>query len=346
MSASYRIGGIGLIAPEIDSLEQLRAAACIRTPGGAPKRVDSVPPPEGMTPREQRRMAHLTKLALCAADRCGKMDPFTEERTGLYVGVTHGPTGFLKEFHGYLFDYGPEMCSPNAFSNGLSNAPLGAVSHVMNIRGGGFTLVDFENCGLRALAIAAIDLDLGIYDGCCVGAVEEYSELVEQVYGEKGLYRGHDKVSSLPSPATTGFGVSEGSVFISLKSGTASSGGCGYQPVDDPLRLAIKADIIISAAVAAPNDARELEHLIALRSKGHGAKGVLFPKAFLGETFGASTLFALAAGYDIIVNHAEYPQLPVHPELGAMPCGISGVTTVLVSGCDRDGASISALLTR
>ncbi|MBN1578366.1 MAG: hypothetical protein JW913_17525 [Chitinispirillaceae bacterium] len=346
MNAPYRISGIGLIAPGIGSLEQLRTAALLRTPGSAPKRVDAVPPPEGMTPREQRRMANLTKLALYAADSCRKMDPFSGEKNGLYVGLTHGATGFLREFHGFLFDYGPEMCSPNAFSNGVSNAPLAAVSKVMNIRGGGFTLVDFENCGLKALATAAIDLDLGNYESCCVGAAEEYSELVEEVYLENGLYRGGGEAVSLPLPGGTGFGVSEGSVFLSMRSTAACSGGCGYRPVEEPSELESIADVIISAAGAGPNDAAELEHLKMLRSGGHGVKGVLFPKAFLGETFGASTLFALAAGFDMIVNNAEYPQLPAHPELGAMPDRISGVQAVLISGVDRTGEFVSALLTR
>ena len=140
--------------------------------------------------------------------------------------------------------------------------------------------------------------------------------------------------------------MSEGSVFLSLKSAAATSGGCGYQPVDELHELKCSADVIISAAGATSMDSFEVDHLKNLRSNGHGSKGILFPKAFLGETFGVSTFFALAAGFDMIVNHAEYPQMPVHPDIVMLPAAISGVATVLVSGADRTGAFTSALLTR
>jgi hypothetical protein len=344
MKAPYRITGIGLIAPGITTLEQFRTVAAIRTPGSVPKRVDTIPPPEGMTPREQRRMAHLTKLALFAVDKCRIMAPFTEEKTAIYVGLTHGATEFLKKFHDYLFDYGPEMSSPNAFSNGVSNAPLSAVSKVMNIRGGGFTLVDYENCGLKALETAVVDLETETYESCCIGAVEEYSELVERVYNEKGVYLGKNVSSILPDPEGSGIPLSEGSVFVNMKKAAFSSDGCGYQPVGNPEEVGMKADVIVSAAANIPNDRMELDHLKRLQNAGHGSKGILFPKAFLGETFGASTLFALAAGFDMIVNSGEYPQIQVHSELGKMPESIKEASTVLISGCDRTGAFTSALL--
>ena len=345
------ITGIGVITPVIHDISAM-ASYCKNAPDTLLKKVENIPPPSKMNSRELRRMAPLTKLALYATDRLFLDSKLSMDNCGLYIGLTHGTTSLLKEFHDYLFDFGPAMVSPNAFSNGVTNAPLGAVSKYLNLTRGGGTLVGYENCGLITLNLAAFSIANGIYDTCCVGAAEEYSPLVEEAYNKIAWYDGNDKNPAClpfpqdnPTPDRRSLTLSEAAVFFTLSKpenfpDKSDNTCCFYSPIDDLHTFDEEVDIIISGAGAGPQDEYELEILSLTLSHQQSPTGLLFSKPFFGETFAAGSLLSSAIAWDILINKRDYPCFPLHDELKDKSSNISDFTAIrriLVVAASRDG---------
>lgn len=346
------IHGIGVIGPSARSPHDLSSA---ETADAIAKETTQVPPPEGMTARDMRRLARLTRLALYAADQAAQQAGLGDRQAGIYVGLTHGTADYLKEFHDYLFDYGPEMASPNAFSNGVTNAPLGSISLHRKLTDGGVTLVGMETGGMEALHHAATKLHDRTHDLCFVGATEEYSSIVESVYHRVGWYRGGSP-AVLPCPcedgSTTGFGVSEGSVFCVMSRPDERLGGsppCVFTPIEDCGDLPVAPDLIVCGAGGGPQDCYELEALTRILSGAEAPVPVLFPKSFIGETFAVGPLFSLAVAWDILMNAGRYRPYPVHGSIAARVAGdydAKRVSTVLVVSSNREGLTLAGLLER
>jgi len=343
--------GLGLITPGAPSLAALSAACA--SPGAAPKETKSVPPPEGMSARDQRRLARLTRLALLAADNAAAQAGVRGRQAGIYIGLTHGTATFLKEFHDFLFDYGPEMASPNAFSNGVTNAPLGAISLHQKLTEGGATLVGIESCGLEVLCHAAAKVLDGTHELCYAGATEEYSPIVEDVYRRVGWYRGR-LPDALPWPfaegSGLGLGVSEGSVVCVVgRPSAVSAPRCLFTPVDDLDSLETPPDLVVCGAGGGPQDAHELKALQGLLPRFRRPVPLLFSKPFFGETFAVGSLLSLAMAWDVLVNRARYPSYPAHESLRDRVAGAydpGAVSTALVMAADREGSVAAGLLSR
>lgn len=352
------ITGIGIIAPGVTDMTGL-ASRCGSTNSAPLKKVDPVPAPPQMNSRELRRMAPLTRLALYASDKafqCQEPDP---EKCGLCIGLTHGSTSFLREFHDFLFDYGPQMASPNAFSNGVTNAPLGAISKNLGITGGGGTLVGFEQSGMLVLDRAARLIHQGVFTSCCAGAAEEYSEIVEGAYRTLHWYNG-EKPAYLPfpaeknSPATKGFLLSEASVFFFMTSDADArllpeKKCCLFSPVSDPAGFDAPVDLIISGAGAGPQDEYELSALHTILSSQKNPPALIFSKPFFGETFAPGSLLSGAIAWDILVNGQAYPSFPAHPSLKEkISChpDFTAIKSILVIAAGRDKQVQAGLFTK
>lgn len=320
LRASVKLSGIGLITPALRQVSKL-AQVCTRAPLSPGTRVEQVPPPAEITARKLRREAHLSRLALYAAHQA--LAAAGEElNLSIVMGLTHGSTSCFTEFHDLLLDYGPEMASPNAFSGGVTTAPLGAVSQHLGVRGGGVTVVGYENCGLDALIQAAHAILDRRVPACLVGAAEEYSPLVQQVYARQGWFSG-EPPEALPAvldagaSPPTGFGASEGSVFFVAAQQDLSerAPGCLFYPVEEPERFDGQADLIISGAGGGPQDAAELRALEHVLHHQRRPPPVLFSKCFFGETFAVGPLLSAALAWDILQNGSAYPLYPLHPNL-------------------------------
>ena len=348
--SSVAITSIGIITPAIRELSDM-ASYCRETPDPVIKKIDTIPPPHDMSNRELRRMASLTKLALYATDKAFENFTLSKDNCGLYIGLTHGSTSLLKEFHDYLFDFGPEMVSPNAFSNGITNASLGAVSKHLNLTQGGGTLVAYENCGLLSLNQGAFSITHGIYNTCCAGATEEYSTLVEDAYKKVQWYNDtSERPDYLPFPQDTSslvkktFTVSEASVFLILTTPQnaltmPNDNYCFYQPVDDLKTFNEEVDLIISGAGAGPQDDFELEALCLVLSRQKHPTPILFSKPFFGETFAVGPLISSAMAWDILINKEKYPSFPLHKDLKDKTGKIidfEAINNILVIAASRD----------
>jgi 3-oxoacyl-(acyl-carrier-protein) synthase len=344
MSRSAIIAGIGLVVPGADALEGL-LLHCQRAAGGARTEIETIPLPSGVKSQDARRMARLTRMALYAADSAWMRAGFSGRDGSVFVGLTHGSTSYFQEFHDYLFDYGPEMAGPNAFSNGVTNAPLGTVSKHLGLTAGGCTLAGLENCGLEALTYGIDTIARGESALCCVGAAEEYSPLVESHYRELGWYPGAVP-AHLPHPlssgaAVQGVGVSEGSVFLALSApGLGDAARCRVTPVDNLGRLDLDVDLVISGAGGGPQDVCEAEALRSVLGRAKRPPALLFTKPFFGETFAVGSLLSVAVAWDIVTNGTAYPLHPASDDLRASVAAtvdFARVNSVLVLAAARDG---------
>ncbi len=357
MNNTVVLTGVGIITPLVNDIYNL-ASCCSDSKNSIHKKVDIIPAPQDMNNQELRRMARQTKLALYAADKAVGQAGLKGQDGGLYLGLTHGSTSLLKEFHDYLFDYGPGMVSPNAFSNGVTNAPLGAISNHLHLTHGGGTLVGYENCGMEILHYAVSALirnDLPFY---CAGATEEYSPLVEDAYHLLNWYK-EAIPTKLPSPVNgnlneSGFSLSEGSVFFTLcplecSPKNTNINNCFFTPVDDIKSFNKEIDIIISGAGGGPQDVYELEALSLIASNQKTPTGILFSKCFFGETFAVGPLLSSTIAWDILVNNKKYPAFPIHDNLkqdNIVTGDFPGIQSILVLSASRDSDISAGLFTK
>lgn len=354
MTTAVRLLKPGIITPHAVDLAGLRTLGPIAADPPL-RRIQRVPPPTGLLERDMRRMAPLTRYALYAADSACQASGLARCNADICLGITHGTTSYLTEFHDYLFDHGPEATSPNAFSSGVNNASLGAVARHLKLSGRGVTLMGFEQCGLDVLEWAAATAARGGAGLCYAGCAEEYSALVEEAYHGCGWHCAAAP-PALPweeriTGTICGVPVSEGGVFFPVTGdGSAiapDAPACRYRPLD--IADSPRADVIICNAGAGPQDGQELRILRGILARQSAPPCILFPKMFLGETFAAGALLAVAVGWDILVNHAAYPVFPVHDSL--RPYTTPGfdpgtVRSVLVIAGGRDGVVCAGVMTK
>ncbi len=329
MKMTVSLDGIGLILPGAHEAGRLCGAVgeSIRK---RVRQIDEIPLPRGANVRALRRSARLTRLALHASDKAYRGASYSGADTGLYVGLTHGTTSLLREFHDYLYDYGPDSTSPNAFSNGVTNAPMSTVSRQFGITGGGCTLVGRQNVGLEALRHAAFSLETGEHKQCLVGAAEEYSDLVEHVYRGCGEMRmGRWERRSEP--------MGEGAVFVRLTH--AEQSDIAYTALDNI--EGIRPDLVVTdLSVAALRSGGHRALRLSLEALSVPIPVVLGTGAVFGELHSVSSLLSVSVARDIVMHQTRYPpELLVHssPVSSKLP-EFSQIRTVLIVSFGADGS--------
>jgi len=316
------ITGIGLIVPAGTDLSALKDPMPQRSNDAL--QISSVPQIDGLSKNDARRMSKLTRYSIFAANNALRMSGNSSEAMNIYIALTHGSTSLLEEFHTYLFDYGPEMASPNTFSNGVTNAPLSSISSFAKIKQGGTTILGYENAGCDALNYCANAIMDKEHDACLVGASEEYSEIVLDAYKKCGWYNTLNP-KCLPyhfksGDHKTGFGVGEGSAFFTVesKSHCNSRNGkalCLYKPVEIESDN-ISADMIICGSGAGPQDGYELDILKDIAKSNRGNKPVLlFSKPFFGESFALGSMLSCCMAFAALQNNIIIPSFPLHPDI-------------------------------
>jgi len=355
MPETVGITGVGLIMPSGTGIDALRQS--LPQSSNAARLVASVPAIEGIAKNDVRRMSKLTRYTIFAAHQALKASASPSDKTGLFVSLTHGSTALLAEFHDYLFDYGPEMASPNTFSNGVTNAPLASVSSFLKVKDGGTTFLGYEDAGSEMLNYCARSIYDGEYEACCAGASEEFSDIVNGAYAQCGWYS-IQPPPFLPFPMNggdgkTGFGVSEGSAFLKLESveRIASTGAvplCFYTPVDiESVDLGV--DVVISGAGAGPQDSYELDFL---KHFGENVRGkmpaLVFPKPLYGESFALGSMLANCMAIDMVANGILFPSFAAHPDVkeyfGSKRS--EPPQEVLVVSCARNGQVSAGIFSR
>jgi hypothetical protein len=352
MKPTVAIAGIGIITPWFDHIGGM-AAHCASCKFPDKKEIAQIKLPADIKLQDQRRMAKISRLALYAADAAMASAHCKGRDAALFIGLTHSSGSLLREFHDYLFDYGPEMTSPNAFSNGVTGAALGVVSKYLGLTLGGATFVGYENGGFDVLNTAARAMADGRYPRCCVGATEEYSAVVEEAYARFGWYHGIAP-AALPCPLSNqkaGYAMIEASVFLVCEPAGSPPDGpyCYYAPIDTPQTFDGTIDLVISNAGGGPQDGYELSALSAILAKQKKPLPVLFSQCFFGEAFAAGPLLSTAMGWDMLIHNASYPAYPVHQDLksNTRPApSNTEINAIMILSASRTGDITAGILSR
>jgi 3-oxoacyl-(acyl-carrier-protein) synthase len=347
MAEAVAITGVGVIIPSRTGIEALHLHTLLQDMEKQ-RLIVSVPAVDGIAKNDLRRMSKLTRYTIFAAHQAMTASACQPDKTGLFVGLTHGSTSLLAEFHDYLFDYGPDMASPNTFSNGVTNAPLASVSAFLKVKEGGTTFLGYEDAGSDMLNYCSRNILDGEYGACCAGASEEFSDIVNGAYGQCGWYSvqppPHLPFPMIRGDGKTGFGVSEGSAFIILESlDRAGARGvkplCHYAPVNVESDE-VEADVVVCGAAAGPQDSYELDMLERLGKSLRGKKPALvFSKPLFGEAFALGSMLSNCMAIDMVANAELYPPFSLHPNINEYFTlkMSSPAQKVLVVSCARNG---------
>lgn len=162
--------------------------------------------------RTLRRVPFYARMALLAAmdalDRAGwRYEAAGHNAIFLVLGTAFGCAQMSMDFMDSILENGPQLSSPIAFSHAVGNMGAGLLSLMLGIRGGCFTVSQFELSFAGALSLAAAILMTHRVDAVLAGAVDEIDARFT--------------AACRPQVCREGIPLSEGAVFVCLTRGAA-----------------------------------------------------------------------------------------------------------------------------
>ncbi len=130
--------------------------------------------------RQMRRADRFSHMAAIAAhdawSRAKEIVP--PERVGLIVASGLGPYNRTFRFLDGILDGGDSNASPTDFSHSVHGAAAAYITELLQLRGPGLTVADFENAFEQSVQLAQCWLADGTCSRVLVGAVEELGDLL------------------------------------------------------------------------------------------------------------------------------------------------------------------------
>ncbi len=153
---------------------------------GSPRPAPAPEPqrPAGAAPGPWRRMSRLTRMVVATAG------PLVQGRADLdslpvVWGNTMGELVPVARFLDRLYSEGPQACSPMAFQNSVTNAPVGHLSIAMGLRGSSDTISAGGASGLVALMRGIDLLRLGGARTVLVVAGDDLNESTQRAWAQQ-----------------------------------------------------------------------------------------------------------------------------------------------------------------
>jgi Beta-ketoacyl synthase, N-terminal domain len=130
--------------------------------------------------RQMRRADRFSRMAAIAAydawSQAKQNVPL--ERVGLIVASGLGPYNRTFRFLDGILDGGDANASPTDFSHSVHGAAAAYITELLELRGPGLTVADFENAFEQSVQLAQCWLTDGTCSRVLVGAVEELGDLL------------------------------------------------------------------------------------------------------------------------------------------------------------------------
>jgi 3-oxoacyl-[acyl-carrier-protein] synthase II len=142
-----------------------------------------------------RRLDRASRLATVVTERA--LGPGDRKGAGIILGIAFGAVDGCAEFMRRLQEKGARMVRPADFPGLVPSSPAGHVSIYLGLTGPTLVVADLAASGEAAVVQAHELVAAGDADRLCAGAVEERSEIVEQVLSvvfadERGRGTGHE----------------------------------------------------------------------------------------------------------------------------------------------------------
>lgn len=171
---------------------------------------------------EVRRMSRYAYMAVYSTkiiadkrdDRESKLD---RDRTGTIFNTGYGPLSTNIKFGESVIKGNADFASPTVFSSTVSNACVGNVCMINQLKGPSTILLGSNNIGYSYELITD-----GLADGIFTGGIEEYC---------KELFESFDEISSVSSCTDKGFRISEGAATILME--TLDEKSSKYQELEE-----------------------------------------------------------------------------------------------------------------
>lgn len=269
-----------------------------------------------------RRSSAISRFAVVAGlaaleDANVTLETEIAERTAIIFAISNGGVVYTKRFYHDVVETGAQAASPLLFPETVFNAPASHLAAILGITGTSYTLVGDGAVGLLALKMAEDLMASPLIDRCLIVGAEEADWLLCDAYRRWHLLRDTPPIEPFQSPPR-GMILSEGAgaVLVDRTSPIAieqidagcnfyrqdAAGGCVDQIFE---RLgASDEDLFVVSANGTFVD--RAEQVAMLR---HGPRARVYaPKAALGESVGASTLWQVICGVQALRTQ-QFPPL-------------------------------------
>jgi 3-oxoacyl-(acyl-carrier-protein) synthase len=252
-----------------------------------------------------RRASAISRFAAAAGLAAMKDAELTEdgnlaERTALVFGVANGGVVYTKRFYSDIVNTGAEAASPLLFPETVFNAAASHLAAIMGLSGTTYTVVGDGTVGLSALKFGEDLMASGSLDFCLVVAAEEADWLLCDAYHKWRLLRSAPPVELFAQkPKGTILSEGAGAVLLArngrIRIAAVTAGAHFKRRSDAPAALADQLRkvgvgneaIVIGSANGTFVDRAEMAAL----EQAVPEATLYSPKAALGESVGASTLW-------------------------------------------------------
>ena len=272
-----------------------------------------------------RRVSAISRFAAAAGldaltharSTIGEVDM---KRTGLVLAVCNGGVTYTKRFYHDVVESDAQSASPLLFPETVFNAPASHLAAIMAIAGATYTLVGDGAVGILAMKMANDLMDNESLDFCLVVGAEEADWVLCDAYQKWRLLKMEPPIELFHDPPR-GMIPSEGAGAVLLAregavqvdavhaGGNFSHRGQANEMVQRILHdLAREQGCIVLSANGTFVDFAE--HKAVLRELPDAL--VYAPKPALGESVGASALWQIIAGAQVLMTQSLPPTL--HPD--------------------------------
>jgi len=310
------ITGAGCITPLGAGLDEVWDAILAGTPapvrelpgppGRKPHFAASIPPKlvdaVARNPR-LRRSSNISLFAAAAALmalRDAGLDPASPGKCALIFAVSDGGVIYTRKFYDQVVREGSG--SPLLFPETVYNAPASHVAALLGLDGITYTLVGDASAGLAALGLGVQLLASGQVDHCLIAGAEEADWVLCEAYRQWRLSSPTGRVG-----ANRGALIADGAAAIVLsrqgvyKLQSVSTGVPFFRQSEAAASLAaalgqLPPSTAPSRAIGSANGTFVDRAERAAIEAAYGPVSTIFPKASLGDPFGASALMQVICG--------------------------------------------------
>ena len=293
------VNGEGAVAETVASSLGERTFPVFRVPASALADAPAHP--------RLRRSSSISRFAATAGlaalkDAGVTSNSETAERTAVIFAISNGGVIYTKRFYHDVVESGAQSASPLLFPETVFNAPASHLAAILGITGASYTLVGDGAVGVLALKMAEDLMANPMLDRCLVVGAEETDWLLCDAYHRWRLLSDAPPIEPFAAkPRGTILSEGAGAVLIDRTGATRIEkidAGCNFEHQRDAAKCvdlvfanlgATECNAVIASANGTFIDRAESD---AIAHHCAGA-GIYAPKAALGESVGASTLWQL-----------------------------------------------------
>ncbi len=315
-----------------------------------------------------RRSSAISRFAAAAGlgalkDADLTLDAEAAARTAIIFAISNGGVIYTKRFYHEVVESGAQAASPLLFPETVFNAPASHLAAILGITGASYTLVGDGAVGVLAMKMAEDLMANPSLDRCLIVGAEEADWLLCDAYSRWRLLRAEPPIEIFEQhPGGTIVSEGAGAVLFDRDGGGAIAGSVRVEQIDaggnfarqtDAARCldqvfnrlnARDADLIVASANGTFVDTAERATVLSQCPTA----AVYAPKAALGESVGAVSLWQIISGAQVLRTQRVPDAVRLTPEASmSLPAdNEQAFTRAVISACglNQQVAGLSLLI--